>query len=60
MISEFIGEFKNFEISEKEKNEYKATIKINMFSKIFLGKEEIGKIVGFSVKLYIQDLKDKK
>ena len=59
LISEFIGEFKNFEISEKEKNEYKATIKINMFSKIFLGKEEIGKIVGFSVKTYSRFKKDK-
>ena len=59
LISEFIGEFKNFEISKEEKNEYANIIKINSLNKITLGKEEVAKIIGFSVKTYSGFRKDK-
>ena len=55
LISEFIGEFKNFEISSKTGKSIENVIKNNGEDKILLGKEEIGKIVGFLLK-FIQTL----
>jgi len=52
LISEFIGEFKNFEITSETGKSIENVIKNNGEDKILLGKEEIGKIIGFSIKIY--------
>ena len=52
LMSEFIEEFKNFEIKKRRKKNSENIIRIDQKNKIFFGKLEIGKIVGFSIKIY--------
>ena len=52
LMSEFIEELKNFEIEKEEKKNSENIIRIDQKNKIFFGKLEIGKIVGFSIKIY--------
>ena len=49
LISEFIGEFKNFEIKKEEKEKSENTIKLDKQNKIL--EIDIGKIVGFIIKI---------
>ena len=56
LISEFIGEFKNFETSIQKKSIFQ-NIKNN---KIIFGKEEIGEIKGFLINLKINFARNKK
>ena len=56
LISEFIGEFKNFENSIQKKGFFQ-NLKNN---RILLGKQEIGEIKGFLIKLKISFARNKK
>ena len=52
LISEFIGEFKNFQIEKEDKENSKNIIKIDGQNKIFFGKQDVGKLVGFTINIY--------
>ena len=52
LISEFIGEFKKFEIKKKEEKKSENRIRKTEQNKIFFGNQEIGKIFGFNIKIH--------
>ena len=51
LISEFIGEFKNFQIRGETKEISEKIVRNNTENKIFFGREEVGRLNGFTIKL---------